>query len=208
MYTVNAHTHTTPHTTSEDCWGWKSRGLMGSYGRWQSVLHAQTNGVWQLPLRKTWGGFLFLPPFSFPFLLLPDWLLLPFTKHPLFTSVLFSLTSDDKPSVENHFSFFLSFLPPSHPLCVLPPFPPFLVSFSSLLFYHSDKWILNWHGVRLSPTEVHSFIIKSGKACCELAGTIMWQRKMSVYDCLASSEHVFFHQEQENKSDICEDKKH
>lgn len=147
---------------------------MGSYGRWQSVLHAQTNGVWQLPLRKTCGCFLFFPSFFFFFfLLLPDWLLLPFTKHPLFTSVLFSLTSDDKPSVESHFLFILSasFL----------PFAPFLFKF----FYHRDEWILNWHGVRFSHMEVHSFIIKSGKAHYELRGTIMWQRIISVHDTLS-----------------------
>lgn len=145
----------------------KSRGLMGSYGRWQSVLHAQTNGVWQLPLRKTCGCFLFFPLFSF-FLLLPDWLLLHFTKHPLFTSVLFSLTSDDKPSVESHFLFILSFF---SSFLSSPLFPSFLLApFLFKPFCHHDKWILKRHGVGLSPMEVHSFIIKSGKARYELGG--------------------------------------
>lgn len=111
-------------------------------------------------------------PFFF-FLLLPDWLLLPFTKHLLFTSVLFSLTSDDKPSIEGHFPFirslFSSFLSSS----LFPSFPFALWLFKP--FCHRNKWVLNWHVVGLSPMEVHSFIIRSGKPHCKLGVIIIWR---------------------------------
>lgn len=80
IHTVYAHTHRTQ--LQRIVGAEKSRGLMGSYGRWQNVLHAQTNGVWQLPLRKTCGCFLFFPLFLF---FITAWL----TASPfLFTSVL------------------------------------------------------------------------------------------------------------------------
>lgn len=53
-------------------------------------------------------------------------------------------------------------------------FLPFALSFCKP-FSSSNKWVLNWHSARLSPMEIHRFIIKSGKAHRELRGTIMWQ---------------------------------
>lgn len=165
----------------------KSRGLMGSYGRWQSVLHAQTNGVWQLPLRKTWGCFLFFASFFFFSFFITAWL----TASAFYQTSIVYLCS-----VQSHLrwqairgeplafhSFPLFFLSLFHLLCVLPSFLPFAL-FICKPFCHHDKWILNWHGVGLSPMEVHSFIIKSSKAHYELGGTIMWQRIISDSDSL------------------------
>lgn len=71
-------------------------------------------------------------------------MLLLFTKHSLFTSVLFSLTSDDKPSVESHFLFhslplfLLSFIPSAlfHPSCCYIALPAFLPQW--WVTFHTD----------------------------------------------------------------------
>lgn len=140
---------------------------MGSYGRWQSVLHAQTNGVWQLPLRKTSGCF--FPLFLF---FITAWL----TASAFYQTSIVYLCS-----VQSHLRwqaihrgplpfhslplFFLSFI--------------FSVSFLSFLHCgfssHRNKWVLNWHVVGLSPMEVHSFIIRSGKPHCNLGVIIIWR---------------------------------
>ena len=104
-------------------WGQKNPGgwwVVMAGDRVCGVLRQMESG--SFPSDRPAAVFPLLSPFSF--ILLPDWLPLPFTKHPLFTSVRFSLTSNDKPSVESHFRLTL-------PLCsfvLLCPgtFPPLL----------------------------------------------------------------------------------
>ena len=148
----------------------KSRGLMGSYGRWQSVLCT----LWQMesgsfPSERLEAVFYFFLVFLFFFYycLTDCFCLLP-NIHclPLFCSVSPQMTSH--PWRATSFPFSRSFPPFFHPLCFLP-------SFCSVPFCYHDKQILNWHGVWLSPMEVHNFIIKSGEAHYKLRGTIMWQ---------------------------------
>lgn len=113
------------------------------------------------------------------FLLLPDWLLLPFTRRPLFTSALFSLTSDDKPSVESHFpflfSFFSSFLRSSL-------FPSFLFPLQAFFFYHRDK-------MSFELTKVSGFLPLSKCWVWQRSwwtwGADVWQGIISVDDTLS-----------------------
>lgn len=102
----------------------KSRRLMGSYGRWQSVLHAQTNGVWQLPLRKTWGCFLFLPAFFPLFFFITAWLTVSVFLPNIHCLPLFCSVS---PQMTSH---------PWRTTCF--PFFPSILSLSSSLFRTSS----------------------------------------------------------------------
>lgn len=146
IHTVYAHTHRTQ--LQRIVGAEKSRGLMGSYGRWQNVLHAQTNGVWQLPLRKTCGCFLFFSSFFIFYYCLTD-------CFSLFVYLCSALQMTSHPWRATSFSFAPSFLSFFHPVCFLPFFFASFLFKSFSFFSHRDKWILNWHGVGLSPIEVH-----------------------------------------------------
>lgn len=163
MHAVDALTH--KNQTTKNSWGWEIQRLMGSYGRWQSVLHAQTNGVWQLPLRKTCGCFFSL------FFFITAWL----AASAFYQTPIVYLCS-----VQSHLRWqAIRGEPlPLHPLVLSSlcfvlsvSFLPFLLRFFS---NRNNKWVLIWH-VGFSPLEIHNFIIKSGKAQQNLWGTIMWQ---------------------------------
>lgn len=55
------------------------------------------------------------------------------------------------------------------------------LSFCAVAFCHHNKWVLNWRAVSLSPMEVHSFIIRSGKPRCKLGVIIMWRGIIRVH---------------------------
>ena len=171
IHTVSAHTH----NTTEDLLGLKNPGVWWVVMAGDRVCCARSD-KWSLaasPQKDLRLFFIFSSFFFFLFFFFYNCLtdcfcLLP-NIHclPLFCSVSPQMTSH--PWRATSFSFSRSFPPFFHPLCFLP-------SFCSVRFCHHDKQILNWHGVGLSPMEVHSFIIKSGEARYKLGGTIMWWR--------------------------------
>lgn len=131
------HTHTLAGA-SEDCRVVRDPGIWWGVVAGDRVcctLRQMESG--SFPLERLLAVFSVFNIFDF-FSLLPEWLLLAFTKHPLFTSVQLSLTSDDRPSTKNHFcSIFYSLL-----------FHSFTLFLSSSLDYHNE-WIWSWHAIWL-----------------------------------------------------------
>lgn len=148
-YTKCTCIHT--HQTTGNCWGRKIQGGWWVVMAADSVLHTQTNRLWQLPLRKTRGCFYFSFFFSSFFI-----------TACLTASAFYQTSIVYLCSVQSHLKWqTIRREPlPSH-------FPPFFYAsslvlsllqrfFSSHIFFllsYNDKWAINWRGVRLSPID-------------------------------------------------------